>query len=234
MLISVQGLLVVRYGSASIPMPFFLPDSTVEMAGVRIRYEQIIVFGLALAVAIGLTAFFKRTRLGTAMQGVVDDPALLGLQGISPVRVRRSAWIIGCCFAAASGALLAPTLNLDATLLTLLVVQAFGAAAIGRFSSLPLTYVGGLVIGVGQEVLKYVVSRDALVDRFSPQILQPLPSNLPFIVLFVVLVVAPRSSMVERGTAAVRRERPPRPLRRPVSLSALAAAVPSSSSCRSS
>ena len=58
------------------------------MAGVRIRYEQIIVFGLALAVAIGLTAFFKRTRLGTAMQGVVDDPALLGLQGISPVRVR--------------------------------------------------------------------------------------------------------------------------------------------------
>jgi branched-subunit amino acid ABC-type transport system permease component len=228
-LVTLQGLLVIRYGSASIPMRFFLPASTVRFAGVNIRYEQIIVFALALATAIGLTLFFRRSRLGVAMQGIVDDPALLGLQGISPIRVRRSAWIIGSCFAAASGALLAPTLNLDATLLTLLVVQAFGAAAIGRFNSLPLTYVGGLVVGLGQELMKYVVSRDLLVRNFSNQILQPLPSNLPFLVLFVVLVVSPRSALVERGAATLRRERPLRSVDRRVvagwSLAGVAALV---------
>ncbi|WP_344604182.1 ABC transporter permease [Sporichthya brevicatena] len=215
-LLAVQAALTIHYGSASIPMDYFLPSETVEVGSVNIRYEQMIVFVVALGCAVGLALFFRRTRLGVSMQGVVDDPALLGLQAVSPIRVRRSAWMIGSCFAAFSGALLAPTLNLDATLLTLLVVQAFGAAAIGRFDSLPLVYAGGLAIGVGQEVTKYVVSKDFLVDNVDPQLLQPLPSNVPFLVLFVVLVVARRSAFPERGAKVVKRERPPRPMPRQV------------------
>jgi ABC-type branched-subunit amino acid transport system permease subunit len=212
LLIAVQGLLVVRYGTATIPMKYFLPSSTVSILGVNVRYEQIIVFLLAIGAAVALTAFFRNSRQGVAMQGVVDDPALLGLLGTSPIAVRRSAWIIGCCFAAASGALLAPTLGLDATLLTLLVVQAFGAAAIGRFSSLPLTYAGGLAVGVGQEVLKYVVARPAVVNHISAQVIQPLPSNLPFIVLFIVLLLAPKGKLFERGVQVVRRQRSAPPI----------------------
>jgi branched-subunit amino acid ABC-type transport system permease component len=211
MAISIQGLLVIRYGSATIPMRSFLPTSTVSVAGVNVRYEQIIVVLLALGAAVALTRFFRATRLGVAMQGVVDDPSLVALHAISPVQVRRSSWMIGSCFAAASGALLAPTLGLDATLLTLLVLQAFGAAAIGQFSSLPLTYLGGMVIGVGQELLKYIVSLDAVVDRVSSSILQPLPSNFPFLVLFGVLLFMPAGRLVERGGRVVRLDRPPVP-----------------------
>ena len=83
------------------------------------------------------------------MRGVVDDPALLGLTGTSPVVVRRWAWIIGSMLACLSGVLIAPSTSLQIDPLIFLVVTAFGAAAIGGFSSLPLTYVGGLVIGVG-------------------------------------------------------------------------------------
>jgi ABC-type branched-subunit amino acid transport system permease subunit len=174
---------------------------------------------------VGLALFFRRAKLGVAMQAVVDDPALLGLQAVSPIRVRRRAWMIGSCFAAFSGALLAPTLNLDATLLTLLVVQAFGAAAIGRFDSLPLVYVGGLVVGVGQEVTKYLVSKPALVDHVNPQLLQPLPSNVPFLVLFVVLLFARRSAFPERGAKVVKRELQPRPMPRQIVLAGSVAAL---------
>jgi branched-subunit amino acid ABC-type transport system permease component len=214
LLIAVQGLLVVRYGTATIPMKYFLPSSTVSLFSVNVRYEQIIVFLVAIGAAMALTAFFRNNRQGVAMQGVVDDPALLGLLGTSPIVVRRSAWIIGCCFAAASGALLAPTLGLDATLLTLLVVQAFGAAAIGRFSSLPLTYVGGITVGVGQQILKYVVAKPFVVKHVSAQVIQPLPSNLPFIVLFIVLLVAPKGKLFERGGQVIRRQRPAPPISR--------------------
>ena len=94
--------------------------------------------------------------------------------------------------------LLAPTLNLDATVLTLLVVQAFGAAAIGRFSSLPLTYVGGLVVGIVASVAtKYVVTAQR---RRWPG----CPASIPFIVLFLVLIFTPRSKLADR--------RVPRPL----------------------
>ena len=81
---------------------------------------------------------------------------------------------------------------MQALILTLLVVQAFGAAAIGYFSNLPLTYVGGLLIGIaGALATKYVVDVPWLIG---------LPPGLPFIVLFVVLLVTPRS---EAGPAAV-------------------------------
>ena len=130
------------------------------------------------------------------MRGVVDDPELLSVMGESPVRVRRWAWIIGSSFAALSGLLIAPSLPVQALILTLLVVQAFGAAAIGYFSNLPLTYVGGLLIGIaGALATKYVVDVSWLIG---------LPSGLPFIVLFVVLLVTPRSKLAPRRFIAPR------------------------------
>ena len=120
------------------------------------------------------------------MRAVVDDPDLLDVTGWSPRAVRRTSWLIGATFAVVSGILIFPTLSLDAVLLTLLVVQAFGAAAIGRFSSLPLTYVGGLVIGVASSVLTKEFS------TFKSVAVQGVVPSLPFLVLFAILVLVPR------------------------------------------
>jgi branched-subunit amino acid ABC-type transport system permease component len=219
LLITVQSLIVLRYGAAAIPMDSFLPQSTFRVFDVvNVRYAQLIVAVLAAATAGALSLYFTRSREGIAMQGVVDDPALLALQGVSPIGVRRKAWLVGSCFAAVSGALLAPVLSLDATLLTLLVVQAFGAVAIGRFQSLPLTYVGGLVVGIGQEVVRYLSTQPFLADNVDSRILQPLPSNVPFLVLFVVLLVTPKAKLIERGAVIVRRDKPLAPVSRSTAL----------------
>src|SRR5262249_39976812 len=119
------------------------------------------------------------------MRAVVDNPILLDVMGTSPVRVRRYAWLIGSTTAAASGVLLAPLLPLDATTITMLIVTAFGAAATGAFSNLPATYAGGLLIGVGQALLqKYFISSTGYTAG--------LADTLPFLVLFVLLLFAPR------------------------------------------
>ena len=128
------------------------------------------------------------------MRGVVDDPSLLALAGTDPMVVRRLSWVIGSSLAAVSGVLLAPVVGLDPTALTLLVIQAFGAAAIGRFTNLPLTFVGGLAIGVGASVSsKYISAVPALSG---------LPPSLPFLVLFAALVFAGRQRLTEIGRAA--------------------------------
>src|SRR6202035_2582213 len=178
-------------GQLSRAFPAWLPQSTGKVGGVFVGYDQTIITGIALAATIALFLFFRLTRLGLAMRGVVDNPELLDLGGTSPAAVRRWAWIIGSSFATLAGILLAPTLNLDATVLTLLVVQAFGAAAIGRFSSLPLTYAGGLAVGIIASVAtKYVVTASAA--------LAGLPASIPFVVLFLVLIFTPRSRLADR------------------------------------
>ncbi len=187
----VQGFFSATFGTLARTFPAWLPQRTFDIGGVFIGADQMIITGIALAATVALFVFFRRTRLGLAMRGVVDNPELLDLGGTSPAAVRRWAWIIGSSFAVLAGILLAPSLNLDATVLTLLVVQAFGAAAIGRFSSLPLTYVGGLVIGIMASVAtKYVVTGSTA--------LAGLPASIPFIVLFLVLVFTPRSKLADR------------------------------------
>jgi len=63
--------------------------------------------GLGIAALSGWLCSFRRSRLGVAMRGVVDNPALLDMAGTAPAKVRRTAWIIGSMFAAISGVLFA-------------------------------------------------------------------------------------------------------------------------------
>ena len=186
----VVGIGTIWLGNVSESFPSFLPTSTIAIFGVNVEWEQIFVVIISLVASVGLYVFLQHVKLGRAMRGVVDDPDLLALVGTNPNAVRRWAWVISTTFACLSGILIAPSLPIEATVLVLLVVQAFGAAAIGYFSNLPLAYVGGLALGIaGALTTKYVNAVPWLIN---------LPAGLPFIVLIIVLVVTPRSRLVTR------------------------------------
>lgn len=200
LLLAIQGGIVEIYGQRIRPFPDFLPTRAVTIAGVAVGVDQLIVVAVTAAAAMALFVFFRRSRSGLAMRAVVDDPELLGYAAGRPSRVRRQAWILGAGFAVVSGILTAPTFGLDTVLLTLLVVQAFGAAAFGRFSSLAGTYLGGLAVGVLAAVAtKYLASTPALSG---------LPPNVPFFVLFAMLILRPPSGVSGRARPS-RRSTPP-------------------------
>jgi len=185
-MLGIDGALFLHYGAELRSFDNFLPDSGYTVSGVEISWAEIISTGIAVVSVAALYLFLRLTRLGVAMRAVVDNPTLTALGGDTPARIRLASWMIGVGFAAMSGILLAPTLGLDATLLTLLVVQAFGACAVGLFKSLPATYVGGIVVGIAAALsTKY----------FTSGALQGLPTAVPFIVLFVVLIVVPTNKL---------------------------------------
>ncbi len=190
LILLIEGIGLLWHKTNPPTVPNYLPQSTVRMVGVNITVAQIILFVISVVASGLLYYFFRSVRLGIAMRGVVDNPDLVSMSGENPVRVRRYAWIIGTFFASLAGLLLGPTQQLDATALTTLIFAAFGAAAIGYFSNLPLTFLGGLLLGVA----------GALVDKYSATIswIGGLPPSLPFLVLFVVLVVTPRARLAER------------------------------------
>lgn len=186
----------VWFSDVSGAFPAFLPTETVRIFDVNVQWQQIIAAAVALVACAALYSYLHFTRQGAEMRAVVDDPDLLSVMGAHPVRIRRRAWIIGASFASMSGLLIAPSLPLQPLVLTLLVVQAFGAAAIGYFSNLPLAYLGGLALGIaGSLTTKYVVDVPWLSG---------LPPGLPFIVLFVVLLVTPKAKLAARRLVAPR------------------------------
>jgi ABC-type branched-subunit amino acid transport system ATPase component/branched-subunit amino acid ABC-type transport system permease component len=187
MVILVEAVADIAYGQTVRPFPGFLPTGTYQLDTVNVGYDQTITFAIGLVAVAALYVVLHRTRTGLAMRAVVDSPDVLALRGISPARTRRSAWILGCGLASASGLLLAPQVNLDARQLVLLVVQAFGAAAIGSFSSLPITYAGGLALGVAGSFSTRYVQDVSWLSGF--------PASLPFLVLLIVLVVTPKARL---------------------------------------
>jgi ABC-type branched-subunit amino acid transport system ATPase component/ABC-type branched-subunit amino acid transport system permease subunit len=168
----------------------FLPTKTVHVLDVYVGYDQIIITVISVLITVAFFFFFRSSRLGMAMRGVVDDPDLVGMTGESPYRVRRWAWVIGTLFASLAGILLSPYYGIDTVVLTLIVVQAFGAAAIGFFSSMPLAFSGALLIGIGGSILTKFTASVPWLGGVVPA--------LPFVVLFVVLIVTPRSKLVSR------------------------------------
>ncbi|HET6509071.1 MAG TPA: branched-chain amino acid ABC transporter permease/ATP-binding protein [Baekduia sp.] len=190
-LLIVQAIFVLIYGvTQTRSVPVFLASGQTRIGSTFIQHSDIITFAFSLVATAGLYLFFRFGRMGTAMRAVVDDPSLVEISGMSTTRVRRVAWLIGVVFASACGVLFAPLVQLDSTVITLLVVQAFGAAALGAFRSLPLTFAGGLLIGVLASLC---------TKWFTSGVLAGLPPAVPFIVLFVALLVFPKRYLVEQS-----------------------------------
>jgi branched-chain amino acid transport system permease protein len=162
-----------------------------RVGSASITYNEIGVIISAAVVGLVVWLLLNRSRLGMHMRAVVDDPALAGASGIPFARVSAVAWIVGSMLASISGVLLAPLLNLDVVLLSLLVVNAFAVAAFAGMRSLPMVAVGALLLAYAQ----------ALTERY-PDTFDFIGTGaravVPFVMLAVVLLVHPAARRTVR------------------------------------
>jgi branched-chain amino acid transport system permease protein len=173
----------------------FFGTSGFHIGETLMPWSRFITIVVGLGLAIGLKFLLSKTRLGVAMRAVVDNRELASLNGIRPGRVSMFSWALGSSMAAIAGIFLAEELaTLDVQTLTLLIIAAFAAAIIGRLKSLPLTFAGGLLIG--------------LVFEFQQNFLNwggrwvTAPAAIPQIMLFLALLFLPQAAL--HGKKAIR------------------------------
>ncbi|MER3453230.1 MAG: inner-membrane translocator, partial [Acidimicrobiia bacterium] len=171
------------------------------LAGVVVSYHDVTVLVVAVAIAAFLRLVLFHTRLGVTMRAVVDDRELAGLNGVYPERVAQLSWALGAALAAVAGILIAPTLSLSHINLTTLVIYGYAAAVLGRLRSLPLTFVGAMILGL---LNSYSIGYGS-----SFKVLGDLKQALPTIFLFGVLVFMPQARLRAGRLVAVRAPRVP-------------------------
>jgi len=133
--------------------PYLSSWAPIRIGPVMVSWHQAITMAVAILVAVGLRVLLYRTRAGTEMRATVDDRQLTALAGGDPVRAARLAWVLSTQLAAVAGILIAPTVTLDSSQLSLLIVSAYTAAIFGRLRSLPMTFVGAVVVGCMESYL---------------------------------------------------------------------------------
>ncbi len=190
------------------PLRRFFEGDKVKVLGTGLPYHQLIALGFAVVVAVGLRVLLYRSRIGVAMRACVDDRSLAALNGVRPNRISMLSWAIGASLAALSGILVSPTISLNGVALTLLIVNTYAAAIIGRLRNLPMTFVGALILGLANDYSRGYADRLPIAVKFLGG---PLVST-SIIVLFFALLWLPQSRL--RGISMARiRESSPRPSR---------------------
>ena len=168
---------------------FGIGDTTVP-------YYRITTIVIGILLAVGLRVLLYRTRLGIAMRAVVDNRDLAALNGAQPGRVSMFSWALGSTMAAIAGILLAQEFgNFDSQVLTIFIVEAFAAAIIGRLRNLPMTMVGGAVLGFALSFQREFL---AFPQRWTALGRQGV---IPGIILFLALLFLPQARIEGRKTA---------------------------------
>ncbi len=171
----------VRAGYSAEPQPFpqIFPDKIFEVAGVTVSASDIGTFVFALALVLVVQAFLSRTVTGRAMQAVAQNTESASVLGINVPRMIFYTFAINAVLAAAAALLVTPTYLAKFDMGEGLGTKAFFAAIIGGFNNSRGALLGGLIVGVCENLAAAYISpayKDAValvifmvVILFKPQ-----------------------------------------------------------------
>lgn len=117
----------------------------------RLTPNDVLVMVICVAVLALLTVLLRRTRLGTAIRAVADNPDLAASSGIAVDRIIGVVWALCGALAALGGILYGLTLNVKFDMGFILLLSMFAAVVLGGLGSAPGAVLGAITIGVVQE-----------------------------------------------------------------------------------
>ena len=187
-----EGLLTPGLG----PTP---PNVFHVMKDVALTSDQLAVFAAALLSAIVLWLVLRHTRIGLEMRAVVDRRHLAGLKGVSASKTSAVAWVLTTMLAGLGGILISPLFSLDPNTFTLVVLGSLAAVVLGGLRSLPIAFLGGLLLGVVQDLVAgYSTAYPGFIAN-----LNGLSDAVPYVlVLLVGLIVGATAPPVRPGRSA--------------------------------
>ncbi len=176
-----QNLALLIFGSNARQFTSVVTVPGIKLAGGRLSIsgETIVTIIVCIVIMAALTAFINKTRIGQAMLAVSEDRGAATLMGINVNRTIAITFAIGSALAAIAGALLCSTYpSLTPYTGSMPGIKAFVAAVFGGIGSIPGALLGGIILGVVENLSKAYISSQ-------------LSDAIVFSMLIVILLVRP-------------------------------------------
>ena len=157
---TIRGAVIMVWGpeERSFQTPF--SNKTTNVAGLVVDNVSLSIIAGTLILCAILFFFFRRTRLGVAMQAASQNQLAAYLMSIPVKSVNSLVWGLSAGVAAAAGMLVAPSLLVD-TNLWIVVLKGFGAAVLGGFGSIPGAVIGGMIIGLSEQLVGVYIDAES-------------------------------------------------------------------------
>jgi branched-chain amino acid transport system permease protein len=168
-----------NYSAEAHPFPTLFAARLFDVFGVTVSLSDIVTLAFALALVVGTQAFLAKTVTGRAMQAVAQNTESATVLGINVPRMIFYTFAINAVLACAAALLVTPTYLAKFDMGLSLGTKAFFAAIIGGFNNSRGALLGGVIVGVGENLAAAYVSpayKDAValilfmaVILFKPQ-----------------------------------------------------------------
>lgn len=177
-----QNLALLIFGSEQKAFPTIIKLPTIEVGGVYIDGITLITLVVTAAIMVGLTLFINKTRMGKAMRAVSEDKGAAELMGISVNRTITITFAIGSALAAVAALFYGMSyIYIRPTTGSMPGIKAFTAAVFGGIGSIPGAMLGGILMGVIEQLSKTYISTlwsDAIVFGVLVLVLVVKPTGL--------------------------------------------------------
>jgi branched-chain amino acid transport system permease protein len=183
--IILENIVRLVWGSEFYPFKTPFSVTAIDLGFALVTPQELWILGITTALVLLLYAYFEWTKHGLSMRAVAINQTASALMGINVGRVFSATWAINSALGAAAGILFAPLLAITPVMGNVVSTSAFAAAVLGGAKSLPGAIVGGLTLGIIENVVGFYISTA----------LKPL---LSFMIIIVILMVRP-TGLLGRG-----------------------------------
>jgi branched-chain amino acid transport system permease protein len=174
-----MGVLIIWGSDYLFYRPGLLRPALQLPAGIKIRPDQILILIVVVVLVVILHLFLQRTRMGKAMRATADNMELARISGIDIERVIIWTWGIGGGLAAAAGILYGIDVQLHPGMGWNFLLPLFAASILGSIGNIYGAMVGGLIIGIAQQL-----STAVMLPTYKPAV--------AFIIMIVILLIRPQ------------------------------------------
>lgn len=176
-----QNVALLLFGSNSKQFTSVVEVPALKLAGGQLSISGVTIVTIVscIVIMVGLTTFINKTKMGQAMLAVAEDKGAATLMGIDVDRTIGATFAIGSALAAVAGVLLCSAYpSLTPYTGSMPGIKAFVAAVFGGIGSIPGAMIGGIILGVIENLSKAYISSQ-------------LSDAIVFSVLIIVLLVRP-------------------------------------------
>jgi len=177
-----QSLMGMLFGGFARPFPKVFETASVNVFGLQIQSAYIMSLIISVVIMIGFYYFFKHSKTGLAMRATAFNQQVAQSLGISVKHVFAAAWAISAMVSALAGVVVG-MVNGVSSALSFFGIKVFPAVILGGLDSIIGSIVGGLVIGVLENVAEFFDSQWLHIGNMY--------TIAPFYALVIILMIKP-------------------------------------------
>jgi branched-chain amino acid transport system permease protein len=177
--ITLTNLAILVFGTQPKEVPTRLSAAILDVGGIRLAWQRVVVLVAAVAIFAGLEWFVGHTKLGKAMRAMSQNREACAVVGVDVQHVALATFGLSAALAAAAAALVSPLFNIFPDVGALLTLKAFAAVIVGGFGFVKGAIAAAFLIGLAESLAAGYVSY-AYKDAIA------------FVVMVAVLLVRPQ------------------------------------------